>query len=425
MKRSALLPAGLFLLSLSAFLGAPNHQMTDSGYALLVSENLLRHGDLDLARYQLEKDGRPNYRLVHVRGRVTTFFPVASSILSVPYVALARLAGSAIVAPDGHYVTEVEKANQARLAAVLMAALVVIVFQTARLLLATGTSLVIAVVTAFGTQVTSTASRTLWSHDWALLLVAGAVYLLARAAARGEGHRPVALGTLAAWAYLVRPTAGLTLAGTAIYLFLVDRRAAWRFTATAGIWLAAFAADSMARFGTGLPPYFRDRLGAPSPEALAGTLVSPSRGLLVCVPATLAVILLAVRYRATVRFVPLARLAIGICVAQWLAMSGFDKWWGGHCFGARLATEMVPWLALLAVLALDGARPSRLITGLALVLSAASIAINVAGAIAPSTVRWNLDPVNVDLAPARLWSWRHPQVLAAFGDRAPVEAPAP
>ena len=135
MKRAALLPAGLFVASVIAFLWSPNHQMTDSGYALLVSENLLLHGDLDLARYQLEKDGAPNYRLAHVGGRVVAFFPVASSILSVPYLAVARLAGSRIVSADGRYLSAVEKTEQARLAALLAAAFVVIVFVTARLLL--------------------------------------------------------------------------------------------------------------------------------------------------------------------------------------------------------------------------------------------------------------------------------------------------
>ena len=243
MKRAALLPAGLFVASLVVFLWSPNHQMTDSWVrAAGQRRNLLPTATPGSARYGLEKEGKegqPNYRLAHVGARVFYSFPVASSILSVPYVAVARLAGSAIVAPDGSYVTTVEKANQARLAALLMAAFAVIVFQTARLLLPVGPSLAIAIVTAFGTQVYSTASRTLWSHDWALVLVGGAIHLLVRAAVRGGGYRPFWLGTLAAWAYLVRPTAGLTLAGTAIYLFVVERRAAWRFAGTVALWEAS------------------------------------------------------------------------------------------------------------------------------------------------------------------------------------------
>ena len=140
MNRAAvLLPATLFAASFAVFLWSPNHQMTDSGYALLTTENLIRHGDLDLARYRLDHGPGSNYRLEHVGERTVYFFPVASSILSVPYLALDRLLGRPIVDPDGAYATRVEEAAEARLAALLMAAFTVIVFLTARLLLPAGT----------------------------------------------------------------------------------------------------------------------------------------------------------------------------------------------------------------------------------------------------------------------------------------------
>ncbi len=307
------LPALLFLCAFAVFLGSPNHQMTDSGYALLVSENLIRHGDLDLARYQLESARGSNYRLEHTGAHTTYFFPVGSSLLSVPFVVLSRLAGQSIVRPDGTYATKVEGREEAILAALLMAVFAVIVFSTARLILPLPTSLAVALVGAFGTQVYSTASRTLWSDTWALVLVAGAIHLLLRSAARGEGRRFFWLATLECWATFVRPTSGLTLAATTFYLLLVDRRASWAFFATTAFWLAAFAADSLRRVGTPFPSYFHDRLGPPSPEALLGTLLSPSRGLLVCVPATLAVGWICWRHRKALRFATLTRVALTVC----------------------------------------------------------------------------------------------------------------
>ena len=425
MNRAAvLLPASLFAASFAVFFWSPNHQMTDSGYALLTTENLIRHGDLDLARYRLDQGPGSNYRLEHVGERTFYFFPVAGSILSVPFLAFERLLARPIVKPNGTYALKAEEAAEAHLAGLLMAAFTVIVLLTARLVLPVGSSLLVALVAAFGTQVYSTASRTLWSDSWALVLVGGALYLLLRSAARG-GDRPLVwLATLESWAYFVRPTNSLVLVGTGIFLLSVDRRRSWKFFLTVGLWLATFVADSLRRFGTPLPAYFHDRLGPFSGEALAGALISPSRGLLVCVPATLAVILIAVRHRTTLRFVPLVRLAVGVCALHLLAISAFDKWWGGHAFGARLCTGMVPWLALLAILGLDGARRegqpaarpagATLVTGLALLLCGLSVAINATGAISAQTVRWNVLPVNVDLAPERLWSWRRAQVLAAF-----------
>ena len=260
--------------------------------------------------------------------------------------------------------------------------------------------------------------------------LAAPVVPVLRSAVRGDDRRLVWLATLESWAYFVRPTNSLALVGTGIFLLSVDRRGSWKFFVTVGLWLAAFVADSLRRFGTPLPAYFHGRLGPFSGEALAGILISPSRGLLVCVPATLAVILLMVRYlmvrhRAALPFVPLVRVAIGVCVLHLLAISAFDKWWGGHAFGARLCTGMVPWLALLAIVSVAGARREEaqpaprpaggaLVAGLALLLCGTSVVINAAGAISARTVRWNVSPVNVDLAPERLWSWRRAQVLAAF-----------
>jgi hypothetical protein len=425
MPRSALLPAAaLFAASFGVFVWSPNHQMTDSGYALLVSENLIRHGDLDLARYRLDAGPGSNYRLEHVGGHVFYYFPVGSSILSVPYLAVDRLFGQAIVGPDGAYVMKAEEAAEARLAALLMAAFTVIVFATARLVLPVGWSFLLALAAAFGTQVYSTASRTLWSDSWALVLVGGAVHLLLRAAARGGDRRLVWLATLESWAYMVRPTNSLALIGTGILLLVVDRQASWRFFVTAGLWLAAFVASSLAHLGAPLPAYFHGRLGGLAGEALAGTLVSPNRGLFVCVPAVLAALLLVVRYRRQLRCVALVRLAGAICALHWLAISAFERWWGGYCFGARLCTGMLPWLVLLAILGVDAARRTaaepphpagrRLVAVLALLLCGLSVAINATGAISQATVRWNTSPDDLVSDPGRLWSWRHPQVLAAF-----------
>ena len=133
---------------------------------------------------------------------------------------------------------------------------------------------------------------------------------------------------------------------------------------------------------------------------------------------------LMLRHRTALRFVPLVRLAIGVCILHWLVISAFDKWWGGHAFGARLCTGMVPWLSLLAILSVAAARReaqavprpagTAVVAGLALLLCGLSVVINAAGAISARTVRWNTSPDNVDLAPERLWSWRRAQVLAAF-----------
>ena len=102
-------------------------------------------------------------------------------------------------------------------------------------------------------------------------------------------------------------------------------------------------------------------------------------------------------------------------------LAGFQHWWGGHCFGARLTGGLVPWMSVLAVVGLDAFRETRArgdrngvavltIVGL---LSVLSIAINAVGAFSGEASTWNVNP-DIDETPARLWNWRRPQFAAPF-----------
>jgi hypothetical protein len=233
------------------------------------------------------------------------------------------------------------------------------------------------------------------------------------------------LATIEAWAYIVRPTSSLALLGTALYLAVTMRRAPWQFLATAGAWLGLFAIYSWRHFHHLLPGYYEaGRLGfGDVGPALLGNLVSPSRGLLVCVPLVVAVALLLFRYRRALRFGGLLTLVLSLIGGHLLVLSGFSHWWGGHCFGARLTASLVPWIVILEILAIDARRQARArgepyaarlaVLALAGVLSILSVAINAVGAFSLEAQKWNVSP-DIDETPWRLWSWRHPQFLAPF-----------
>jgi hypothetical protein len=106
-----------------------------------------------------------------------------------------------------------------------------------------------------------------------------------------------------------------------------------------------------------------------------------------------------------------------------IVLAGFEHWWGGHCFGARLTASLVPWIVILEIIAIDAFRESFAQRALrttdtaflatAAVLSILSIAINAVGAFSREAAIWNVNP-NIDLKPERLWDWRRPQFLAPF-----------
>jgi hypothetical protein len=435
LSRRDLATAGLVLvLCFWTFRHVPMQQSGgDSRYSMLLAENLLRHRDFTLERYDLP---RPDYRLEDVGGHRYYTFPVGTSVLSVPYLLVMHLRGESVVRGDGSYGLDAESRLEVRLAAFLMAALAGIIYLTARLRLPVSWSLAVAFLSVFGTQIVSTLSQTTWSDTWGVFLVGLAAFLLFESATRDRAPNLPLLATLEVWSYIVRPTNALGLAGTAVYLALTVRRRSWPFLLTAGVWLALFVAYSWRHFHRLVPAYYQaGRLTfRASPSALLGNLVSPSRGLLICVPLVVAAGLLLIRHRRTIRFRALLGLCLFVMVGHLAMLSAFDHWWGGHCFGARLTASLVPWIVLLEIMALDAVREGRqrgdpragdsISLAIAGVLSLLSIGINSVGAFSREAWNWSVNP-NIDETPERLWSWQRPQFLAPFVEPAGPFLPLP
>jgi hypothetical protein len=417
----ALMGALVLILSFLVFLRAPIQQPGDSRYTMLVAENLLRHGDFALERYGLPD---PDYRIENEYGHRYYAFPPGSPVLSVPYVALMHLRGLSAVRNDGTYDMAAELTLDRTLAAILMAGFATLAYFTARLLLPVSWSAGVAFVAAFGTQVFSTASRSTWSDTWGIVLVGLSALLLLRSAVQGSSPSWPLVATLEGVSYIVRPTNSLVIVGTVLYITATRRRDLWQFVLFIAAWLTAFVMYSWVHFHKYLPTYFvPDRIHSLSAQAFFGNLVSPSRGLLVNVPAVIAIVLVLVRYWRTMRFRAMTGLAIFIIFGHLFVLAGFVHWWGGHSYGARLTTSLVPWFVMLAVLGLDAASTAhthnhrsadRVLQVAAAALCTASIGINTVGAFSWEAAKWNVIPDNIDRAPSRLWSWQRPQFLSPF-----------
>ena len=425
--------AGLLLLVITGavFMLSHNRQIADSKYSMLVSESLLHHRTFTLDNYAFPDAKEPNapgwhgsYQLQLKNSHVYYYLPPGSPILSLPWVALMNVAGISAANPDGTYNPRGERIIQASLASLLMAAFAVLIFFSGRLLLPLSWSLLIAFGAAFGTQVLSTASRGVWSDTWGILLVGIVVWMLL-ANESGCQIRPMLLATLLAWSYIVRPTNSLAVIAVTVYMFLFCRAMLVRYLVAGAAWLGAFIAYSWYHFDQTLPDYYlASRLTFQSFWiALAGNLISPSRGLLVFVPIVIFVMYLLVRYASDLPFRRLAVLSLAIVVAHLVVISGFPHWWGGHGFGPRFTTGLIPWFVLLAILAVKanlawrekhdiGSQRWRAEVAFGALLLLISVGINARGAMNGATAVWNQKPVNVDEHPERIWDWKHPQFLA-------------
>jgi len=402
--------AALFAAALAAFLVTPARGMSDARYALLVSEALIERGSIRLDPWfdpgtNAEPARYLPYQIGLRRGHAYYTFPQGTSILSVPFVAAARLFGFSPVGADGAYDPASEARLEHALASVLSAAFLLLVFLTARLVAARPAAAIVAIASGFATPVWTVASRATWSHTWLLVLYAVAALLLLRWELRDRRPHPALIATLLAWAFLVRPTAAAGVIAIAVYVAWRRPRDLVTLVLAGLFWIALFAAASRAAERCWILPEYRpSRLGSPHFfEALAGTLLSPGRGLFLYCPAVAAVPVLLVRFWRDVPAKPLVATFFGAVVLHVILVAAFPHWWGGHSFGPRLLVDTVPFLAALAALGLAGAKRARSWVALAAILLAVSLAIQAAGALSAAPHLWNIVPTDVDATPARLW----------------------
>ncbi|MFN2454453.1 MAG: hypothetical protein ABR577_09555 [Pyrinomonadaceae bacterium] len=436
---SGIAATAIFIISSLVFWWSPIYQGGDSKFSMLVSESLLTHGTFALDHYRIPElqlttagDGTRStnmYQLEWSNSHIFYFFPPGTSLLSAPYVALMKAFGISPSNRDGTYNAHGEQTIQLGLAALLMAALTLLFYATSRMLLPIAWSALIAMSAAFSTQIWSTASRAMWSQTWEALLLGGIIWLLLAQETGRRKMNPVLLATLLAWLYFVRPTAAVCIIAITLYVFAFYRYLFVRYSLTGIFWLAGFVFYSWHNFGHALPSYYRaSRLQFDVFWiALAGNLVSPSRGLLIYAPAVIFVFYLLARYRRELALRRLVWLALAIVGGHLFVLSSFAHWWGGSSYGARMTTDLIPWMVLLAFCGVDAMRRWHaahdqqsswlnrsipLATGACLMLF--GVFVNERGAFAYKTAVWNNFPANVDAQPQRVWNWKYPQFLAGL-----------
>ncbi len=317
----------------------------------------------------------------------------------------------------------------AKNAAAVVAALVGLLLH--RLLLRLGleaVALPATLASALGSNLWQVASQSPWLHGTVALFLTLSLLLLVPAP---QTRLRLAAGGLAlALAVAARPTSALFALPLAVWAAAaLGRRALWLLLPAAAVG-AVLVAHNWAVFGnlTGgmgeIEAMGHAKHGVPGVvtreplASLAGTLVSPSRGLFVFSPwALLAVAALPwtlLRIRA---FPPLVAALVGLA-AFGVVNAAYAVWWGGWSFGPRYWTEAMPLFGVLLAFALAEARARaqpRLLRGVFGAAIAVAVAIQVIGAFYyPSS--WNEMPGTVDLAHERLWDWRDSELTRCLAE---------
>jgi hypothetical protein len=450
-RANAIIAALLFGVVFISYALSPVSQSADSFWVVPVMLSVLSTGHTSLDGYpQLlrEKDYQgvecvtADYRVIPTSvthgcpagSHYYYWYPIATPLLALPLMAAAdtamRIVGPAALHLAGAHLGPVARAFLQRdylashlLVEVLLSSIIttlttVLLFLTARLYLGVGSAIALALVFAFGTSAWSTASRALWQHGPAMLMLALALYLLSLAA-----RLPALLPWTAAplmLAYFIRPTSSLVLALVGAYVFVHHRERCWKWLLLAVATAAPFLAYNFYIYRQPLQSYFTLGLFlAPAPgntghilTAFAGHILSPSRGLFIFSPFllfSLAGICLSFRRHW---MTPLVYYLAAALALHWIVISDFWYWTAGHCYGPRLFTDVLPlflFFLIPAFLWLRLDEPRRPLSAAFYLCVLVSVFIHYRGAVYWAPYEWNGS--QSDVTAERAWDWRDPQFL--------------
>ncbi|HTV02753.1 MAG TPA: hypothetical protein VMF13_19540 [Luteitalea sp.] len=405
-----------FLLAVAAATGLADVRAArgnDPFGTLVVARAIALHGTVQLdALGAPHLDQRLGYRWFERNGHQYYVYPLGTPLIVSPVVAAVHAAGFDVVDPD----TEVRV--QQWLVVGIAIATAWLLQRLARRLLPFGPALACSVAFWAGTSMASVAGAALWSHTLAIALALMVLDHLVATEVTGTRVRAAWVGTLLFAAALTRPTMALFAVVVLGWLACRD----WRRTVTAavvlGIWSAGFLAFSRHEFGEWLPPYYRMGTdgGAFSTTALAGLLVSPSRGLFVFSPLLLAAWM---AWPLARRDWPLHRgwwlVGLGWPVLLVAALTRWEMWWAGVSFGPRLLTDVLPGLFLLTLRTWPVRRPASLPHWSAVGLLAIAVGFSGwvhvrQGLFNPWVQHWNVEP-SIDTDPWTRFDWAFPQFL--------------
>lgn len=407
-----------FLLSVNSLTGKVDYTGSDAHGNLLTSQALFETGHLWLGPYLSESDSL-SYAITEQNQHLVYYFPIGTPLLSIPVVAFVTSLGADL------RVRAEDRVLQRILAALIVGLAFLFFYAFCLRFLPPPESLVLSATFIGGSSFVSTAGTALWSLDFGFTLTALAMALLLRARESKEslrGSSVVVAGMSLFLAFLCRPTFAVPAVLLTLETVLRSRRAGLVLIAAAVVCAIPTAVFSLREYGTLLPAYYlpgRIESHGSLLVRIAGQLVSPARGLLVYNPFLIVVLVVLVVTFQRWRSERLAWLALFWIVMHLAIIAKFPHWWGGWSYGSRLFADALPAFAVLTIVLWSDLHRSprtflvRWSIRLFLVFAILGFWINsYQGLHNFATLLWNGDP-DVDIYPAKLFDWSHPQFLAS------------
>lgn len=387
--------------------------LSDNMWSIPVAISIINYGDTNVDEFCLITGYQEHCNVLSrtvlvADGHFYNAFPLGISLLAVPVVFLGKIVG----------ITNVVWLEWFTIWSLLFAQ----IFLGFLLIYACTKSNRIATIVTFlflfATTNLYAMRHILWTHGGVELMIIVALFLLKKAADRKDWRWASWSALPLAFAYIIRPTSIIFLLVFGCYILLAFRKAIFHYGAIAFLILGSFFLWSYQIYHTILPPYYQpSRLAIEHfKEALIGQLFSPNRGLLIFTPLcffSFYGLYLAWRQKNKLF------ITVGFCVFLYIAaLAFFPHWWGGHSYGPRLFTDIVPFLVLLLIPVLERIFQKRTqwLSIAFIVIAMFSIFTAVQPFISRSVWNWNVQPNNIDAHSERLWDWRDMQMFREIRD---------
>jgi hypothetical protein len=377
-----------------------------------------------------------DYRLRDIGGHIYSYYPIATPLLVTPAVWIINKIYPLVYPTDFYTYLESHGPNsrtaklEKLLAAGIGALAAAFMYLIGRGELRRPESVALTAIFALSTSMWSTATRALWQHGPSALLLAAALYLLLRS--REQPRSLFWIGLILGFSYLIRPTNSLSVGFVGLYLLVNDRRHFWLYVLGVSAALIPYVIQNWVSYHNIFPPYsyqLFERLATPRVflEGLAGTIVSPARGLFIFTPVLL-FSLYGIYVRLKDRFSPanLDCYLAAILLTHWMTISLFEDWGGAWSIGPRYFVDVIPLLVYFLIPILRNgllAAPGWRYAFIATLLISVVIQLHCSTSIDP--FMWNGKPQALVDAPERKWDWGDLQFLRGFCPSNALEGPAP
>jgi hypothetical protein len=377
-----------------------------------------------LPRLARSQGARPPSYTANSRGHLMSIYPIMTTLVVTPLYILPAWwlsRQSPPLYPYSHVFAVIVNTMEKLSASLIAAMSGALLFLALRKIASRNISLVVALIYGLASNTWAISSQALWRHG--LTELSFAFLLWALFSVPDSPRAPFWAGLALAVATANKPLEAILIVPFFLYFARGQRKNLLLFLTPLAVLGSLVLAYNLHFFAKLLGGYPLPTLAAKGAShlpllarvvvGLAGTLVSPSRGLLVYMPWTAFAFWGAARLWKE-KSPGWSRPLIVALAAIWVVQVGAQDWWGGWCFGPRYLTDLLPFFAwfLVPVWGSIRARPVLRVVFVATV--AIALWVQVVGVFYYPEGNWDGWPVNVSFKTRRCWDWSDTQVLRSW-----------